>query len=499
LTSYLKIISNSMKLKIVTLLFISFTLVSLNARPQGIPITQQAIKRLKKDVPDLMQKADIPGMSIALIHNGKLAWSGVYGVMNADTKKPVTPETVFEAASLSKCVFAYGVMKLVDEGRLNLDTPLTKYLGNDYDVPDPRIRLITARHVLTHSSGFPNWRENDNSKVLIIHFNPGEKWSYSGEGIVYLSKVVEKITGQSLEDFMQQTVLKPLGMTSSSYTWLQKFDELKSYRHDDLGKVSGRTEKISGGLGAITEEANAAASLSTNATDYAKFIIAVLNGTGLKKKTREAMLKPGIRVTKKYPDLAWGLGVGLETMADGTWFWHWGDDGDAKAFYMASVSRKDAVVYFANSSTGLSIAPEILADAVGGDHPSLKNLGYERYNAPSRMLFKAIIAEGAAKALETYQTERSNDTTKKITEQDMNSLGYSLIQMKKLGDALAVFQQNTTDFPQSWNAWDSYAEVYMDKGDNENAIKYYKKSLELNPNNDNGKKMLAKLGGQLNQ
>src|ERR1700733_1552304 len=225
-----------MNLKITTLLFVSLMLAGLQARPQAAVPTKQAIEQLQKDVPDLMQKADIPGISIALIRDGKLVWTGSFGVMNADTRKPVTAESVFEAASLSKCVFAYGVLKLVDEGKLNLDTPLTRYLGNNYGVPDPRINLITARLVLTHSSGFPNWREFDNSKILQIHFNPGEKWSYSGEGVVYLSKVVEKITGVPLEDFMQQTVLKPLGMTASSYTWSAKYDPIKAYRHDDFGK-----------------------------------------------------------------------------------------------------------------------------------------------------------------------------------------------------------------------------------------------------------------------
>jgi tetratricopeptide (TPR) repeat protein len=246
-------------------------------------------------------------------------------------------------------------------------------------------------------------------------------------------------------------------------------------------------------LEAIKEETNAAASLATNAADYAKFIVAVLNGTGLKKSTLQQMLSPGIRVTKNYPALAWGLGVGLETMPDGTWFWHWGDNGDAKAFYMASVSGKNAVVYFADGSNGLGIAREILADAVGGSHPSLDNLGYERYNAPSRRLVKAIIAGNAAEALEAYRNERKTDTTQRINEQDMNNVGYTLIRLKKLDDAVAVFKQNTDDFPGSWNAWDSYAEGYMDKGDKELAIKYYQKSLQLNPDSENGKKMLDKL------
>jgi CubicO group peptidase (beta-lactamase class C family) len=487
-----------MNLKLTTVLLIALASIGLQGQAQVTPPAKEAIRQLQKDIPDLMQKADVPGLSIALIRKGKVVWTGQFGVMNADTKKPVTPQTVFEAASLSKCVFAYGVMKLADEGKLNLDTPLTHYLGNNYDVPDQRINLITARHVLTHSTGFPNWREFDHSKVLQIHFNPGEKWSYSGEGFVYLSKVVEKITGMPLEDYMQQAVLKPLGMAASSYVWQTRFDSLKSYRHDDFGKVTGRTDQTSDGPTAIKREANAAASLTTNATDYAKLIIAVMNGTGLKKSTREQMLSPGIRVTKKYPELAWGLGVGLETMPDGAWFWHWGDNGDAKAFFMASVTGKDAVVYFADGSNGLSIAKEILADAVGGSHPSLDNLGYTRYNDPSRILLKSIIAKGAANALGFYTAERKKDTAKTISEQDMNGIGYALIRLKKLDDAVAVFKQNTDDFPQSWNAWDSYAEGYMDKGDKKLAIKYYKKSLELNPQNDNGKKQLADLQGEKN-
>jgi CubicO group peptidase (beta-lactamase class C family) len=469
----------------IVLLIINVT--TLHAQPAA---------RLQRDIPGLMQKADIPGMSVGLIQDGKLVWTGNFGVMNATTKKPVTAETVFEAASLSKCVFAYGVMKLVDEGKLNLDTPLTQYLGNNYGVEDPRINRITARHVLTHSGGFPNWREMDGGKVLLIHFDPGTKWSYSGEGIVYLSKVVEKITGLALDVYMQQAVLKPLGMDHSSYTWIARYDSTKTWSHDNLGNVSGRTEHIKGGLLAITEEANAAASLSTNAADYAKFIIAVMKGTGLHKKTWREMVSPQIRVTDKYPPLAWGLGIGLETMPDGTWFWHWGDNGDAKAFYMASMSTKNAVIWFANSANGLSIADTLLADAVGGDHPSLKNLGYERYDAPSRTLLKAVIAKGATTALATYRIEREKDTSRKITETEMNTLGYALIRLKKLDDAAEVLKQNTTDFPMSWNAWDSYAEICMDKGDKPHAIEYYKKSLELNPNNDNGKAMLKQLGVQ---
>src|ERR1700722_19567772 len=257
--------------------------------------TKAAIAKLQTDIPSLLQQADVPGLSIALIRKGKLVWSGAFGVSNADTKKPVDANTVFEAASLSKPVFAYAVLKLVDEGKLALDIPFNGYLGNNYDVVnDDRINLITARRVLSHTSGFPNWRDNDRTKTLLIHFKPGEKFSYSGEGMVYLSKVVEKITGLRFEEFMQQYALRPLGMTASSYIWRSRYDSLKAYRHDQLGQLAGRNQPPDGKEDPALDDGNAAASLQTTAQDYARLVIALMNGYGLKKATWQQMLTPQI-------------------------------------------------------------------------------------------------------------------------------------------------------------------------------------------------------------
>jgi CubicO group peptidase (beta-lactamase class C family) len=454
--------------------------------------TKAAISQLEKDIPRLLQLSDVPGLSIALIRGGQLVWTGTFGYANDSTRKPVTASTVFEAASLSKPVFAYAVLKLVDEGKLNLDSPLNKYLGSNYDVVnDDRINLITARRVLSHTSGFPNWRDNDGTKTLLIHFTPGEKFSYSGEGMVYLSKVVERITGMKFESFMQQYALQPLGMTASSYIWRNRFDSLKAYRHDLLGNLSGRNQPADGREDPLHDDGNAAASLQTTASDYARFLVAVLNGTGLKKETWKQMLTPQIRVDQKYPAVAWGLGVGLETLPEGEYFWHWGDNGDAKAYLTAFLPDKNAVVYFADGANGLAFTKEILDDAIGGDHPALAHLNYERYNSPSRELLKSIVAHGASQALGAYRDQRKN--TGLIDEDKMNSMGYALIGIKRIDDAIEVFRQNTEDYPQSWNVWDSFAEGYLDKGDKELAIKYYEKSLQLNPNNSNAAAQLKKL------
>ena len=128
-------------------------------------------------------------------------------------------------------------------------------------------------------------------------------------------------------------------------------------------------------------------------------------------------------------------------------------------------------------------------DAIGGEHPGIAFLGYQRYDAQSLVLLKAIITKGAPEALKDYQDKHKE----KIAENDMNAIGYKLLSIKRLDDAIAVFEQNTTDYPASFNTWDSLAEAYVDKGDKELAIKYYKKSIELNPNNTNAVTQLKKL------
>ena len=424
----------------------------------------EAVKALERDIPKLMNDARIPGFSIALIQDGKIIWEGGFGVSNADTKKPVNRMTIFEAASLTKVVTCYTILKLVDQGKLNLDTPLNRYLGNNYDVVnDDRINLITARRVLTHTSGFPNWR-NDGAISLPINFNPGEKFSYSGEGFVYLSRVAEKLTGMKFEDLVKKTVLEPLEMKSSNFTWVDSYKEIGAYRHDWIGKVSFRNEG---------KDPNAAASLRTTAEDYAKFMIAIMNGTGLKESTWKEMLTPQVAVNKETaPGVNWGLGVGLEITSAGKDFWHWGDQGDSKCYMTAYPGSKNGVVYFTNSNNGLTIVQEILKDAVGGPHPAPDWLNYGKYNPALPAFYEASMATGAQKALEDYHDKLSKNQIQAISEASLNTVGYVLMREKKIDDAILVFQENTKSHPESSNAWDSLAEGYMNKGENELAVKY---------------------------
>jgi CubicO group peptidase (beta-lactamase class C family) len=328
--------------------------------------TEATVPQLERDIPELMKKDGVPGLAIAVIRAGKTAWLHGFGLKEVKTGQAVTGETVFEAASLSKPVFTYGVLKLVEQGKLGLDVPLTTYLPKPFVEGDERLAKITARIVLSHRTGFPNWPADDGS--VSIYFTPGERFSYSGEGYIYLQRVVEKITGKPLNEYMTQAVFTPLGMTSSSYVWRPDFDALTATGHDSDGKPTELWKPA---------EALAASTLNTTAQDYALFVEAVLNGEGLKPatlremETPEIALDPECRICIKHEpkqlskNLFWGLGWGIERKDGIDVLWHWGDNGSFKGFVMADPKTKSGVVMFANSENGLEVGKPLVDEVMG--------------------------------------------------------------------------------------------------------------------------------------
>jgi CubicO group peptidase (beta-lactamase class C family) len=157
------------------------------------------IARLEALLPQLMKEGEVPGLAIALIRDGEVVWHHGFGVKDSKTKDPVDDATVFEAASLSKPVFACAVLNLVDAGKFDLDKPLNKYMPGNFDVDDVRLSQITARHVLTRTTGFSNGYNGKNRKMF---FAPGERFSYLGDGFEYLWMVIEYVTGEQLKSIV---------------------------------------------------------------------------------------------------------------------------------------------------------------------------------------------------------------------------------------------------------------------------------------------------------
>ncbi|HEX9149943.1 MAG TPA: serine hydrolase [Thermoanaerobaculia bacterium] len=452
-----------------------------------------AVGRLGEIIPKAMREAEVPGVSVALIRDGRVAWSRAFGVKNVETRAAMDEKTVFESASLSKPVFAYAVMKLVDAGKLALDVPLVKYMPVPAVLGDERAGRITARMVLDHTTGFQN---EAIGKPLAIHFTPGTRFSYSGAGYAYLQTIVERVTGEPLEAFMKKAVFGPLGMTSSSFVWQDGYASRRATGYKMDG-TAGRDRRPS--------EGKASSSLFTTAPDYARFVLAAMNGTGLTKESARRMLETQVRVeescflcvdrkaSKLSPALSWGLGWGLERTEDGPAFWQWGDyNGEVQSFAIGIPRTKSGIVVLTNSGSGLSIVPAIVTAALRGDHPVFAWLPYEPYDSPGLLFYREILERGGP-AIRRYRETRKTGNGVRLTETQMNDLGYRLLAKEKNEGALEIFKINAEDFPSSSNVHDSLGQGYLAVGDVDAAIKSYRKSLELDPSNENARNVLKQL------
>ncbi|MEA2563839.1 MAG: hypothetical protein QOH06_5343 [Acidobacteriota bacterium] len=339
---------------------------------------------LATELPRLIQAGEIPGASMAVIRDGKVAWVGAAGVIAPGSTIPVRTDTVFRAASLTKPVFAYIVLRLADRGVIDLDAPLASYIPYPRVEHDERHKKITARRVLSHTSGLPNWAWGEDH--IPFQFTPGEAWGYSGEGMIYLQKAVEKLTGMPLAALARREVFDPLGMTRSRLVWDPAFESNTVTGINAQGQLEPLPRET---------EANAAGSLLTTAEDYGRFLVALLEGRGLKPETREAMFKPQAQVQSKWgdpkspkqPGVFWGLGWGLE--GEDT-FWHWGHEDVWRAFVVVRRDGKAGFVYFANSHEGLSIVKALSDLVLGGPRPGLAWLDYEQHDNPHRIARKEI-------------------------------------------------------------------------------------------------------------
>ncbi|HEX5706598.1 MAG TPA: serine hydrolase domain-containing protein [Pyrinomonadaceae bacterium] len=367
-------------------------------RPRNL--TEDFLARL----PRVMELAYVPGISVAVVEGGQVVWSRGFGVRSAETKEPVDAETIFPAASLSKPVFAYAVLRMRDEGLIDLDRPLAGYLPDAYTLEDPRSKLITARHVLSHSTGLQNWRFAKDDKLQIA-FDPGERFGYSGEGYYYLQRVVEKISGQPFAAYMRERVLVPLGMASSSYVWLPEYERRGVFTHRNRGQavesffarggrkmhevaakwrkpaVEWRHEDAARAMPEIDPnwnghpvgiQPNAAGSLHTTAAEYARFMLRVMerprpDSLDLKDSTRREMLVPRVRINSA---LAWGLGWGLESEQGRQYFWHWGDGLTYHSFAIGDAARSSGLVVLTNSNFGPKVYQRVINQATGHDHPA---------------------------------------------------------------------------------------------------------------------------------
>ena len=312
----------------------------------------------------LAARHHICGVAIAVVKDRKFdSIDSATGCLPALT---VNSDSVFQAASLSKTVFAYEVLKLVEQGKLELDAPIMKYLPQGYRhqfnpfatkppfktdiVTDSRIQEVTVRMALNHTSGLPNWA----SGSLGFDSTPGAKWQYSGEGFVLLQRAVEEVTGKPLDKLMIEQVFKPQAMRHSDYIWNSQLEQNMLSGNKANGTQRARWD-FTTPIAPVT--------LYTSAADYGKFLVTLLNDGHLLKQITETPVTVDPRL-----NLSWGLGWGIERTKDDLFIWHWGNNPGYRAFVIASVRTGNGFVMLTNSENGLKLAEPITQKVLLGEH-----------------------------------------------------------------------------------------------------------------------------------
>src|SRR6202453_3993371 len=345
-------------------------------RPDGRKLTPAQID---STVNGLIQAAHVTGAGVALFHRGKVVYLKAYGLRDTEKNLPLTPDTVMTAASLTKSAFATVVMRLVQRGTLDLDKPIEQYLGKplaDFDryadlAGDPRTARLTLRILLDHTTGFANFGGLEEDHKLHIHYDPGTRYGYSGEGINLAQFVVEKVTGRSATALMQEELYTPLGMTRSSMVWEPRFESDFANGYTEYGRSLGPERR---------NRPAAAGSMQTTPRDYARFLSALMRGEVLSASMRDKMLSPQIRIRSahQFPslntetttaydpiELSYGIGWGLYKSPYGPAFFKEGDNEGWRNFALC-FRNGDGMLVMTNSSNGEGIFKP-LAEALLGE------------------------------------------------------------------------------------------------------------------------------------
>jgi len=321
-------------------------------------------KRIENKMKKWLKKYQVPGLSLSLLRNGKSVWAESYGVKEIVRNERVDSTTVFEAASLTKPITAFVALTLSGEGSLDLELPLLSYLDrSDRDgIPDGYLK-ITAQHVLCHSSGLPNWRIG--AEAPKVNFEPGDRFSYSGEGYVLLQEAMQRITGKQLDVLCRERIFDPLGMKQSSLIWKDGFEHTLAF---------GYAKKIRKGVTRSYTTPNAASSLVSSPNEYSLFL-EYLFGAGMDQheapddRVLQKMMVPQVDVR---PGISWGLGWGLQSCEGENAFWHWGNNGNRyHSFVIGYPEHGLGLVVMANSGNGLPLCQELVPEIIGGCHPAL--------------------------------------------------------------------------------------------------------------------------------
>jgi len=493
--------------KRLILLNLLFFLFLTGARPGRTEDHGRAAKAIDRLVEKHIELDKFNGCFL-VAKDRKIIYERVHGISDPATGEKLTLEHRFRLASVSKQFAGLAVMILKQDGKLDYDDPVREYL------PDLPYRGITIRHLLTHTSGLPDYgsllesywdttradseerriaSNRDAYRLLVEHsppalFKPGEKHSYCNTGYNILALVIERVSGKSYHEFMRTRIFEPAGMNS---TFVNPADGTLP----DSLRARGFRENPAGPGYIITDRHYqngmfGDGGIYSTVGDLFRYDQALYGD----KLVSPGILKEGLSPSRLNDGSEEDYGFGWSILSDegGDFVAHGGGWAGFSPFFIRDYNNGNTIIQLTNRPgiTRGELAFAVHSILRGGKVAMPKG-------SIARVLLREINERDTGSAIETYYTlKKTRPDDYNFSEGELNRLGYQLLGQNRFDEAVLIFIENVRVFPDSWNVYDSLAEAYMKRGQREKAIENYNKSLSMNPENDNARRMLQRMTGE---
>lgn len=473
---------------IISILF--FSCLSLKIHAQ----TEQVDTLIRRE----MQERRIPGIQLAVVQHGKIVLLRSYGIANVEDSVPVTNQSIFSINSCTKSFTGVAIMQLVEEGKVQLSAPVSRYLDSLPAAWQP----VTIRQLLTHISGLPDINrvlvETTGSardtlleketwakvRALPMDFPTGEQFSYNQTNYALLGQIINKFRGKYFTEVFRERQFEMAGMTNTgfgdshdviphnvpTYRWT-RYKDGQSLDKDQL--VTNFEEFL--------PFRRSASGMKSTAEDIARWIIALQQGRTLRTKAALDTLWTAGSYNNGKPT-QWALGCVYKPRPN-----HPAVEmtGGGRAVYC--VYPKDELALVILTNLGGGFPEEFLDELAGCFDPAIPA------SDPVTTLKIQLRKRGFDHAIDVFNDEKKKNSNFQPSEDDLNDWAYRMLSIGQKKEALEIFKLNVFLYPQSWNVYDSYGEALLKNGRKEEAIKMYQKSVEINPENNNGKKALERL------
>ena len=482
-------------------LSISFVLAVLAAFNQSYALEDE-----EKKIDELLTYCYNAGMyngTVLVAHGGRIVYKSAFGYADFHNMEGLKLTSVFNIGSVTKPFTAMAIMILKEQEKLSYEDKLSEYFP---EFPDYAVK-ITIRHLLNHTSGIPNWMNysvfrarpgdfidditNEDVLEFLVHldsldFAPGENFSYSNSGYLLLAMIVEKVSGEPFHIFMKQNIFDPLDM-KNTLVWNKTKPEIpnKTIGYSQFGEKDDFNILTTGDGG-----------IYSTIEDLYKWDQGLYTEKLVSQRTLKEAFTPGLlndgTSSRILSDSTWGYGFGwlLRKNSSKNIVWHDGGFNGFNAVFYRELNERQVIVLLTNKGEPWPLYP--IHEAVIS---ILNNEPYEFPRIPIKIEMKRLIdVNGLTESVNKFHELRKTHAAEyDLSEGQLNDLGYYYLSKHSSNEAKAVFKLNIEMYPNSFNVYDSYGEACMLNGDQDEAIEYYRKSLELNPDNADAVEMLRKI------